>query len=97
MYVKIDIALILWRIYDGDFGFINTVNMEIMKIEGVRGICFKLHDGCTEIIDNVCYVSRYGENLISLRWLSSCGFTYFGQENSCKVFKGDINRGKLEI
>ena len=72
---------------DGEFGYVNAVNKERVKIEGVGSVRFKLHACSTKILEKVCYVSGCSENKISLGELSSRGYTYVGQGNSCKVFK----------
>ena len=72
---------------DGEFGYVNAVNKERVKIEGIGSFRFKLHDGSTKILKKVCYVPSYSENIISLGELSLRRYTYVDQENSCEVFK----------
>ena len=60
-----------------------------MKIEGVGRVCLKLHNGIVKTLVDVKFVPTAKANIISLGELASRGYKYVGDEDFCKVFRGD--------
>ncbi|GJU19683.1 retrovirus-related pol polyprotein from transposon TNT 1-94 [Tanacetum coccineum] len=73
----------------GQFGEIKVGSKHMMKIEGVRSVRFKLHDGSVKTALNVKYVPSAARNILSLGVLTSCGYHYVGRKDNCKVYKID--------
>ncbi|GKE76562.1 hypothetical protein Tco_1542682 [Tanacetum coccineum] len=69
----------------GHFGEIKVGSKQMMKIEGVGSVRFKLHDGSVKTALNVKYVPGAARNILSLDVLTSC-----------KVYKRDqlVIRGR---
>nr|GEV19032.1 retrovirus-related Pol polyprotein from transposon TNT 1-94 [Tanacetum cinerariifolium] len=80
----------------GQFGEIKVGSKQMMKIEGVRSVRFKLHDGTVKTALNVKYVSGAARNILSLGVLMSRGYRYVGRKDTCKVYKRDqlVIRGR---
>ncbi|GKC20839.1 hypothetical protein Tco_1022989 [Tanacetum coccineum] len=62
---------------------------QMMKIEGVGSVRFKLHDGSVKTDLNVKYVQGAARNILSLGVLTSHGYRYVGRKDTCKVYKRD--------
>ena len=60
-----------------------------LKIEGVGRVRLKLHNGVVKTLADMKYVLSARANIISLSELASRGYKYVGDENFCKVFRGD--------
>ncbi|GJZ43682.1 hypothetical protein Tco_0590937 [Tanacetum coccineum] len=71
-------------------------NKQMMKIEGVGSVRFKLHDGSMKTALNVKYVPSATRNILSLGVLTSRGYRYVGRKDTCKVYKRDqlVIRGR---
>ncbi|GJW59733.1 retrovirus-related pol polyprotein from transposon TNT 1-94 [Tanacetum coccineum] len=69
---------------------------QMMKIEGVGSVRFKLHDGSVKTALNVKYVPGAARNILSLGVLTSRGYRYVGRKDTCKVYKRDqlVIRGR---
>ena len=80
----------------GQFGEIKVGSMQMMKIEGVGSVRFKLHDGSVKTTLNVKYVPGAARNILSLGVLTSRGYRYVGRQDTCKVYKRDqlVIRGR---
>ncbi|GJZ43681.1 hypothetical protein Tco_0590936 [Tanacetum coccineum] len=73
----------------GQFGEIKVGSKQMMKIEGVGSVRFKLHDGSVKTALNVKYVPGAARNILSLGVLTSRGYRYVGRKDTCKVYKRD--------
>nr|GEV15793.1 retrovirus-related Pol polyprotein from transposon TNT 1-94 [Tanacetum cinerariifolium] len=73
----------------GQFGEIKVGSKQMMKIEGVGSVHFKLHDGTVKTNLNVKYVPGAARNILSLGVLTSRGYRYVGRKDTCKVYKRD--------
>ncbi|GJX27672.1 retrovirus-related pol polyprotein from transposon TNT 1-94 [Tanacetum coccineum] len=73
----------------GQFGEIKMGSKQMMKIEGVGSVRFKLHDGSVKTTLNVKYVPGAARNILSLGVLKSRGYRYVGRKDTCKVYKRD--------
>nr|GEV19280.1 retrovirus-related Pol polyprotein from transposon TNT 1-94 [Tanacetum cinerariifolium] len=73
----------------GQFGEIKVGSKHMMKIEGVRSVRFKLHDGTVITSLKVKYVPGAARNILSLSVLTSRGYRYVGRKDTCKVYKRD--------
>ncbi|GJX10909.1 hypothetical protein Tco_0200768 [Tanacetum coccineum] len=80
----------------GQFGEIKVGSKQMMKIEGVGRVRFKLHDGSVKTALNVKYVPGAAKNILSLGVLTSRGYRYVGRKYTCKVYKRDqlVIRGR---
>ncbi|GKE34044.1 hypothetical protein Tco_1453366 [Tanacetum coccineum] len=80
----------------GQFGEIKVGSKQMMKIEGVGSVRFKLHDGSVKTALNVKYVPGAARNILSLGVLTSRGYRYVGRKDTCKVYKRDqlVIRGR---
>ncbi|GKC80472.1 hypothetical protein Tco_1131246 [Tanacetum coccineum] len=80
----------------GQFDEIKVGSKQMMKIEGVGRVRFKLHDGSVKTALNVKYVPGATRNILSLGVLTSCGYRYVGRKYTCKVYKRDqlVIRGR---
>ncbi|GKB67132.1 hypothetical protein Tco_0928544 [Tanacetum coccineum] len=80
----------------GQFGEIKVGSKQMMKIEGVGSVRFKLHDESVKTALNVKYVPGAARNILSLGVLTSHGYRYVGRKDTCKVYKRDqlVIRGR---
>ncbi|GJS72622.1 hypothetical protein Tco_0705463 [Tanacetum coccineum] len=78
----------------GQFVEIKVGSKQMMKIEDVGSVRFKLHDGSVKTALNVKYVAA--RNILSLGVLTSRGYRYVGRKDTCKVYKRDqlVIRGR---
>nr|GFD35820.1 retrovirus-related Pol polyprotein from transposon TNT 1-94 [Tanacetum cinerariifolium] len=60
---------------------------QMMKIEGVGSVRFKLHDGTVKTALNVKYILGAARNILSLSVLTSRGYRYVERKDTCKVYK----------
>ena len=73
-----------------EFDYIHTASKQKLKIEGVGRVRLKLHNGVVKTLADVKFVPTAKTNIISLGELASRGYKYVGDEDFCKVFRGDI-------
>ena len=72
-----------------EFDYIHTASKQKLKIEGVGRVRLKLHNGVVKTLADVKFVPTTKANIISLGELTSRGYKYVGDEDFCKVFRGD--------
>nr|GEW49223.1 retrovirus-related Pol polyprotein from transposon TNT 1-94 [Tanacetum cinerariifolium] len=71
------------------FGEIKVASKQMMKIEGVGSVRFKLHDRSVKNALNVKYVPGAAGNILSLGVLTSRMYRYIGRKDICMVYKRD--------
>ena len=72
---------------DGEFDHFKLGNGEKMKVEGIRSMRVKLHDGVIRTLSNVRFVPSAVVNIISMGDMTSQGFKYVSLKWGCKVYK----------
>ena len=72
-----------------EFDYVHTASKQKLKIEGGGRIRLKLHNGVVKTLTDVKFVPTAKANIISLGELASRGYKYVGDEDFCKVFRGD--------
>ena len=60
-----------------------------MKVEGIRSVRMKLHDGAIRTFSNVRCVPSVVVNMISMREMTSQGYKYVGSKWDAKCIRGD--------
>ena len=73
---------------DGEFSHFKLGNSGKMKVEGIRSMRMKLHDGVIRTFSYVRFVPFVVVNMISMGEMTSQGYKYVGSKWGCKVYKG---------
>ncbi|GKB59114.1 hypothetical protein Tco_0915300, partial [Tanacetum coccineum] len=82
----------------GQFGEIKVCSKQMMKIEGVGSVRFKLHDRSVKTTLNVKYVSGAARNILSLGVFMSRGYRYVGRKDVCKLIDERVLKyGELRL
>lgn len=77
-------------IQESDQGLVILGNDKACKVKGIGSIRLRMHDGSSNILQQVRYVPELKRNLISLGTLESIGYSFKSENGIMKVLKGSL-------